>query len=781
MVIVITYIANTGIVVNSIVVTNTLAITGAPVVNVVDRFVFSLIPSSLSVNTADIILTLSYSIMTPSTLALRPSYSAVLSQTKPPTIKRAVSCQAGCVLEALDMQVGEKAGLTVPLDLGAKGTCHIGGNVATNAGGLRMLRYGPLHGSVLGLEVSATRSDPFLGPPNGDEPSEWHHSPSLPNFRLSQLFETNAEQVPAGRSNALSALAGLSLCRAQQSAEPASLQPTRFNVGTNALAGPHLSRTSFTAAPKLLASHPGASKHTLAGPSLPETSCALPYAKPEPLAPSLGDCTHALAGLPLSQVSFTAQHASAEPPRSAPGFDVRRAAAEPPLCLANGATSLAGPSMARAQRVDNVERQPQCSADSVAAFPDERLPQAILSSSASCNRRGGTRSLRAVRCPLWRGRALRKAGARPFAGRACHGANATARNSGAAPTSPVGSGTLAALCSSGRLSVPSAKCPEQPAGTSSSVQRLFRPHKCYEYLEALHRYQQAMRLDDSLMLASVLPVSLTAQAARWYRLVGFQVRSMEEFGTLFRSEFLPPDYERRMRRELELRTQHPDESLLEYIRALQELYLLADPTAPDAEKVERAIRQAHPTFAAYLRSDRYRNLNDLASDAKRIQGDILAAQTYRPPPPPSASLEPRCAWAGGDSSPRNPPKYEVASAAREQRDMQVLSDRALDPYSYARACPSFAPNGQRERDPRAPVHGGKSDRTATLASLALATCRVSPMRTKASSAIAAMNAATLPDHAARAARRLGLLVRREMARAAGDLTVAGGSGSRRAR
>ena len=31
--------------------------------------------------------------------------------------------------------------------------CHIGGNVATNAGGLRLLRYGSLHGSVLGLEV----------------------------------------------------------------------------------------------------------------------------------------------------------------------------------------------------------------------------------------------------------------------------------------------------------------------------------------------------------------------------------------------------------------------------------------------------------------------------------------------------------------------------------------------------------------------------------------------------------------------------------------------------
>lgn len=75
---------------------------------------------------------------------------------------------------------------------------------------------------------------------------------------------------------------------------------------------------------------------------------------------------------------------------------------------------------------------------------------------------------------------------------------------------------------------------------------------------------------------------------------------MQESRTLFHSKFLPPDYECRMRRKLELLTQHPDESLLEYVRAMWKLYLRADPLASDAEKGERAIRQAHPTFAAYL-------------------------------------------------------------------------------------------------------------------------------------------------------------------------------------
>eukprot|EP00088_Acartia_fossae_P052598 TRINITY_DN5947_c0_g1_i1.p1 TRINITY_DN5947_c0_g1~~TRINITY_DN5947_c0_g1_i1.p1 ORF type:complete len:501 (-),score=84.31 TRINITY_DN5947_c0_g1_i1:45-1547(-) len=63
-----------------------------------------------------------------------------------------VVAQSGVILEVLDTELA-KLGLMVPLDLGAKGSCHIGGNVATNAGGLRLLRYGSLHGSVLGLEA----------------------------------------------------------------------------------------------------------------------------------------------------------------------------------------------------------------------------------------------------------------------------------------------------------------------------------------------------------------------------------------------------------------------------------------------------------------------------------------------------------------------------------------------------------------------------------------------------------------------------------------------------
>jgi len=61
-------------------------------------------------------------------------------------------CQAGCVLQTLDQHL-EQHGLMMPLDLGAKGSCQVGGNVSTNAGGLRLVRYGSLQHAVLGLEA----------------------------------------------------------------------------------------------------------------------------------------------------------------------------------------------------------------------------------------------------------------------------------------------------------------------------------------------------------------------------------------------------------------------------------------------------------------------------------------------------------------------------------------------------------------------------------------------------------------------------------------------------
>mmetsp|Transcript_3421 Transcript_3421/g.5272 ORF Transcript_3421/g.5272 Transcript_3421/m.5272 type:complete len:481 (+) Transcript_3421:1-1443(+) len=60
--------------------------------------------------------------------------------------------EGGTILENLNNYC-EESGYIVPLDLGAKGSCQIAGNVATNAAGLKLLRYGSMHANVLGVEA----------------------------------------------------------------------------------------------------------------------------------------------------------------------------------------------------------------------------------------------------------------------------------------------------------------------------------------------------------------------------------------------------------------------------------------------------------------------------------------------------------------------------------------------------------------------------------------------------------------------------------------------------
>ena len=65
---------------------------------------------------------------------------------------RTITVQAGAILEqAID--AAEEKNLFLPLSFGAKGSAQVGGVISTNAGGLRVFRYGMTRQNVLGLEA----------------------------------------------------------------------------------------------------------------------------------------------------------------------------------------------------------------------------------------------------------------------------------------------------------------------------------------------------------------------------------------------------------------------------------------------------------------------------------------------------------------------------------------------------------------------------------------------------------------------------------------------------
>ncbi|MDQ7745698.1 FAD-binding oxidoreductase [Hydrogenophaga pseudoflava] len=73
-----------------------------------------------------------------------------------------MTVEAGCVLQVLQEQA-EKAGYLFPLSLAAEGSCTIGGNLATNAGGTQVVRYGNARELCLGLEVVTAQGEVWNG------------------------------------------------------------------------------------------------------------------------------------------------------------------------------------------------------------------------------------------------------------------------------------------------------------------------------------------------------------------------------------------------------------------------------------------------------------------------------------------------------------------------------------------------------------------------------------------------------------------------------------------
>ncbi|MBK5205518.1 MAG: FAD-binding oxidoreductase, partial [Polaromonas sp.] len=73
-----------------------------------------------------------------------------------------VTVEAGCILQNLQ-DAAEKTGFLFPLSLAAEGSCTIGGNLATNAGGTQVVRYGNARDLCLGLEVVTAQGEVWHG------------------------------------------------------------------------------------------------------------------------------------------------------------------------------------------------------------------------------------------------------------------------------------------------------------------------------------------------------------------------------------------------------------------------------------------------------------------------------------------------------------------------------------------------------------------------------------------------------------------------------------------
>ena len=75
-------------------------------------------------------------------------------------ISNTVTVESGFILESINQKLA-KYEHEMPISLGSKGSCHIGGNIATNAGGLNVIKYGTIRSNILGIEAVLPNGELF--------------------------------------------------------------------------------------------------------------------------------------------------------------------------------------------------------------------------------------------------------------------------------------------------------------------------------------------------------------------------------------------------------------------------------------------------------------------------------------------------------------------------------------------------------------------------------------------------------------------------------------------
>ena len=67
-------------------------------------------------------------------------------------VGKSITIESGCILENIKNKL-QKFNLEFPLSMGSRGNCQIGGNIATNAGGVNVIKYGTIRKNILGIEA----------------------------------------------------------------------------------------------------------------------------------------------------------------------------------------------------------------------------------------------------------------------------------------------------------------------------------------------------------------------------------------------------------------------------------------------------------------------------------------------------------------------------------------------------------------------------------------------------------------------------------------------------
>jgi hypothetical protein len=173
-----------------------------------------------------------------------------------------------------------------------------------------------------------------------------------------------------------------------------------------------------------------------------------------------------------------------------------------------------------------------------------------------------------------------------------------------------------------------------------------RKHSAYQYMQIIEDYAKSYGIDPFEIAKAKLPFSLKQDARGWYDFKFHRIRSWTEFQTEFLSEFAACNYFRDLKRELDHRTQHEDESMTQFVQKIYGYYKILGELEDEAEICDRVMSQLNGKCEILSQGQRFYSLNSLERFARDIDQRMDRIETHKNPPKLHESVEKHLAFHG---------------------------------------------------------------------------------------------------------------------------------------
>ena len=151
-------------------------------------------------------------------------------------LDRTMVVQSGVILQTLQ-ETADDHGLMFPLDLGGRGSCTIGGNISTNAGGNRVIRYGMTRDMVLGLEAVLADGTVVTSHQSDDQEQRRLRFEAAVSSARKGVLELLRERFSGCARCRRIPLHDVCCCRRVLANSPAAAQAYRLQISAAALSG----------------------------------------------------------------------------------------------------------------------------------------------------------------------------------------------------------------------------------------------------------------------------------------------------------------------------------------------------------------------------------------------------------------------------------------------------------------------------------------------------------------------------------------------------------------